>query len=115
LQAERELKGKLLILRMAFLESADNHKIVGNIVKNSISSIIPVLKAILVIKKKEIPKSNHELIQNLGNILKINMNSIHKAFGYKSKKFDLKGPELIDFFEEYINTVDNLSETVDKF
>lgn len=115
LQAERELKGKLLLLRLTFIENMDKTKRIGRIVRDSISSIIPVLKAILVLKDKKLPAMIDLLINETGNLLKINMSSIRQALKYKDSKFKLKGDELINFFQEYIQTVDKLSDKVDKF
>lgn len=115
LQAERELKGKLLILRLAFIENIGNRNLIANIVKNSVSSIIPVLKAILVLKDEQIPTRKIDLIDQSETLLLTDLTRIYQALSYKTKKFDLKGDIMVEFFEEYINTIDNLSEIVDKF
>ncbi|MEA2103413.1 MAG: hypothetical protein U9P79_02065 [Candidatus Cloacimonadota bacterium] len=115
LQAERELKGKLLILRLAFIENIGNRNLIANIVKNSVSSIIPVLKAILVLKDEQIPTRKIDLIDQSETLLLTDLTRIYQALSYKTKKFDLKGDNMVEFFEEYINTIDNLSEIVDKF
>lgn len=114
LQAERELKGKLLILRLAFLENIGNLKVIKNLIFTSLSSFIPVMKAIIVLKNEEIPQSIIDIINKTSDILEVDFTIFRRAFDIKNKKIKLKSNELIDFYEMYVQAVDQLSEIVDK-
>ncbi|MCK4338631.1 MAG: hypothetical protein KAW87_01400 [Candidatus Cloacimonetes bacterium] len=114
LQAERELKGKLLILRLAFLENIGNLKVIKNLIFTSLSSFIPVMKAIIVLKNEEIPQSIIDIINKTSDILEVDFTIFRRAYDIKNKKIKLKSNELIDFYEMYVQAVDQLSEIVDK-
>lgn len=115
LQAERELKGKLLILRLAFIENIKNKRLTTNIIQNSITAILPVLKAILFLNDKKNPLENNEVINACEDMLQIDLQSIRQALSYKFNKMDLKGEDLVGFFEQYVGAIDSISDIVDKF
>ena len=114
LQAERELKGKLLILRLAFLENVGNLKLMQNLVSTSFSSFIPVMKTILFIKNEQIPEQNIDIIRKTAELFNIDFSVFLQALDIKNKKIEMKKQQFVDFFERYIQTVDQLSEIVDK-
>ncbi|MGC9337598.1 MAG: hypothetical protein ACP5EQ_05830 [Candidatus Cloacimonadia bacterium] len=114
LQAERELKGKLLILRLALLENSGNSRILLNIVVTSLASFVPVLRAILVIKNEEVPKRTYDIIQKADAIIKIDLSLFYTALKIKNHQLKLKGEDFVTFFENYIHVVDNLAAFVDK-
>lgn len=114
LQAERELKGKLLLLRLAFLENVGNIKFMQNLVSTSLLSFIPVMKAILVIKNESVPSQNIDIIRKIAELLQIDFSVFLQALDIKNKKIKMKKQQFVDFFERYIQTIDKLSEIVDK-
>jgi len=114
LQAERELKGKLLILRLAFLESIGNLRVIRSLISSSFSSFIPVMKAIVVIKNKEIPEAVVDIIRKTADILNIDLTVFLQAYDIKNRKIKMKGEQLVEFFERYVKVVDQVSEIVDK-
>ena len=114
LQAERELKGKLLTLRLAFLESIGNLRVIRSLISSSFSSFIPVMKAIIFIKNKEIPEAVVDIIRKTADILNIDLTVFLQAYDIKNRKIKMKGKQLVEFFERYVQTVDQLSEIVDK-
>jgi len=114
LQAERELKGKLLILRLAFLESIGNLKVISSLISSSFSSFIPVMKAIIFIKNEEIPERTVDIIKKASDILNIDFTVFLQAYDIKNRKVKMKGEQLGEFFERYVKVVDQVSEIVDK-
>lgn len=114
LQAERELKGKLLLLRLALLENIGKSRIIQDIVTSSFTSFVPVLRAILVIKKGEVPSRTYDTIKKADAILKIELSPFYTALKIKNHQLKLKGENLVTFFENYIHLVDNLARFVDK-
>jgi len=115
LQAERELKGKLLLLRLAFLENIQKKKYILPVIKKSIKSIIPILKSILKISHNEIPLTSAEIIEDIQIKLNINTYSLTRAWNFtRKKKIKLSNEDLVQFFQEYIAEVDKLSNFVDK-
>ncbi len=114
LQSERELKGKLLVLRLAFLENIGNIKIIRNLIFSSFSSLIPVMKALIVLKNEEIPQSIVDIINKTSDILEVDFTIFKRACDIKNRSIKLKRNDLIEFFEDYVQAVDEISEIVDK-
>jgi predicted nucleotidyltransferase len=114
LQAERELKGKLLTLRLAFLENIGNLRVIKNLVCSSFSSFIPVMKAIIIFKNQEIPVRTIDIIRKTAGLLNIDFTVFLQASDIRGRNIKMKGEQLVEFFERYVQTVDQLSEIVDK-
>ena len=115
LQAERELKGKLLLLRASFLENIDRKNVLNALVVNSFSALIPVLKGILFFKGSEIPINALDVIKRASEVCEIDLSSFESAYKIKNRYLKLKSEEFVTFFESYISAVDSLTEFVDKF
>jgi predicted nucleotidyltransferase len=114
LQAERELKGKLLILRLALLENIGKSRLLQDVVITSFTSFVPVLKAILTIKNEEVPERTYDIIQKADSILHIDLSPFYTALKIKNHQLKLKGKDFVNFLEIYIHVVDNLASFVDK-
>lgn len=115
LEAERELKGKLLLLRASFLENIDKKNVLNALVVNSFSALIPVLKGILFFKGSEIPINALDVIKRASELCEVDLSSFVAAYKIKNRYLKLKSEEFVTFFESYISAVDSLSELVDKF
>ncbi len=115
LEAERELKGKLLLLRASFLENIDKKNVLNALVVNSFSALIPVLKGILFFKGSEIPINALDVIKRASEVCEVDLSSFESAYKIKNRYLKLKSDEFVTFFESYISTVDLLTDLVDKF
>ncbi len=115
LEAERELKGKLLLLRASFIENIDKKNVLTALVVNSFSALIPVLKGVLFFKGSEIPRNALDVIKRASEVCEIDLSSFESAYKIKNRYLKLKSEEFITFFESYISAVDSLTELVDKF
>lgn len=113
-QCERELKGKLTRLRQAYLEIGLKAKGIEALLKESLSSLIPIFRSMLRLKGKEPPLGREEIISSFAS-----------EFGVDREVFlavlrDKKGDERIgkeraeDFFAKYVGTIRELSTAVDR-
>jgi predicted nucleotidyltransferase/uncharacterized protein (UPF0335 family) len=62
LQCEREIKGKLLLLREAFLDSEGKTKSLGQLCSASLTAFLSLFRALLFLRDKDIPQHNREVI-----------------------------------------------------
>lgn len=116
LQAEKELKGKLLLLRLSFLENIQKKKYILPVIKKSIKSIIPILKAILHFTGNKIPVTALDIINAAAEKLDMDLGALNQAWEYTNiNKIKSSTDEIIDFFQAYVREVDSLSHFVDKF
>ncbi|MBI5373825.1 MAG: hypothetical protein HZA77_00205 [Candidatus Schekmanbacteria bacterium] len=113
LQCEQQIKGKILLLRQAYLESGGKSKQLEAIMVNSISSIFPLFRSALRLKGLIPPVSKDELIVNVG-----------REFGMDSSIFidilrDKKGDARIgkrecdSAFETYMEELQKLADIID--
>jgi len=114
LQAESELKGKLLVLRASFLENYERKNVLNTLVVNSFSALIPVLKGILFFKGTEIPINALDVIKATAELCEIDLSSFESAYKIKNRYLKLKSEEFVTFFESYISAVDSLAKLVDR-
>lgn len=113
-QCERELKGKLTRLRQAYLEIGLKARGIEALLKESLSSLIPIFRNMLRLKGVLPPLGKEEVISSFAS-----------EFGVDRDVFlavwrDKKGDERIgreraeDFFGKYIGAIERLSAEVDK-
>ncbi|MBC7185742.1 MAG: nucleotidyltransferase domain-containing protein [Calditrichaeota bacterium] len=62
LQCEREVKGKLLHLREAYLATEGRRDRLAALVRRSLTAFVPLFEALLVLKDAEVPRSKKEVI-----------------------------------------------------
>ncbi len=62
LQCEREIKGKLLLLREAFLRAGGKKRELVEVISSSLQSFMAIFKGLLFLKNQDLPDSNREII-----------------------------------------------------
>mgnify|MGYP006275789401 CR=1 FL=1 len=114
LQIERELKGKLILIKTALLENYKNEKTLNELIKVSFSSIIPVLKGFIFLLGLDIPKDNNSVIKLSDEKTDFSIQSFKTANeifeGKNIKKLDIS---INSFFDEYTDQLNRLSLYVD--
>lgn len=113
LQCEREIKGKLLLLREAFIETEGKGKGLKDVISQSVLSFIAVFEALLYIKGKKIPNDKRGVIQATCNAFDIDVNVFERLLDIKEDKFKLNNDELLRLYKYYLIEVRKLSKLVD--
>ena len=72
LQCEREIKGKLLLLRERFLETEGKTKQIQALVAESITAFISIFRGLLHLKDVPIPSTRRETVEALAREFPIN-------------------------------------------
>ncbi len=113
LQCEREIKGKLLLLREAYMETAGRGKALRDVMGQSIQAFVAIFEALLFLKGKEIPKERR-------NVVKLTCDTFDLDAGLFQKLLDIKegvtkpdDAESKSFFQGYLKEVRKLSKIVD--
>lgn len=113
LQCEREIKGKLLLLREAYMETAGRGKALRDVMGQSIQAFVAIFEALLFLKGKEIPKERR-------NVVKLTCETFDLDAGLFQKLLDIKegvtkpdDAESKSFFQDYLKEVRKLSKIVD--
>jgi len=114
LQCEREIKGKLLLLREGFLETEGKQRRIKELIKASITAFISIFNGLLYLKGIEIPPTRREIIQSVANDITIDSEIFMKCLDIKDDKKDFSSSEMKDLFKAYLIEVRKLWEFVDK-
>jgi hypothetical protein len=101
LQMEREVKGKVLLTRQYLLENLGNMKVINELIQASLAALLPVFKAVLVLKGEKIPNTELGLLQRTDEVTQVVLDSFRKAVELRGKK--LPREKVVEFFQNYIN------------
>jgi len=107
LQTERELKSKWLLTRLAVLDFAGKPKQCAAIAKDSVMSILPVLKGFFFLKKETIPLTPKDLIQKADALTAFDMQPLYRIYTKEAKEITL------DDIYAYIDLLNKLTRVLE--
>ena len=114
LQCERELKGKLLHLRHAFLESQGKMKDLPALLSTSIAAFAPIFRALLYISDIEAPRKRADLIKQLYQSFHLDSSLFETLLQIVRKEKKASKTEAEYLFDKYVEEIDKLSQIVDR-
>jgi predicted nucleotidyltransferase len=114
MQCEREVKGKLLILREAFLESQGKGKYLQQLITQSLGAFVAISNGLLHLKGKELPRHKRDVIRNVCQAFQMDTDLFEKLLDVKEKRVKLSGPKITELFGEYLKEVQKLWKIVDR-
>ena len=114
LQCEREVKGKLLLLREAFLESQGKGKRLQQVMADSLGAFVAIFSTLLHLKGEEIPQHKREIIRVFCRAFEMDGGLFEKLLDIKEKRIKLQSSELIAVFTAYLKEVQKLWKMVDE-
>jgi len=114
LQAERELKATLIRLRQGYISFAGNKRRVRDIVSTAVSSLLPLLRAMLWLRDIERPATAQPTIDRADEALDINLKPLRDVRKWRTEKPKPTTDEIEDAFESVYTVVDQLAIIVDK-
>jgi hypothetical protein len=113
LQCEREVKGKLLLLREAFLETQGKGKNLGLVMAGSLGALVAIFGALLHLKGQALPHHRREVVTKVCQAFHIDSGLFEKLIDIKEKKSRPGGPEMTSLFKAYLKEVQKLWKIVD--
>ena len=113
LQCEREIKGKLLLLREVFLETAGKGRALRDVIGQSIQTFLAIFDALLYLKEKEIPSEKREVIRATCETLDLDVSLFEKLLDIRQQKIKPAESEIKSIFQDYLKEVRKLSKIVD--
>jgi len=113
-QCERELKGKLLHLRQAYLESEGKTKLLRKIITTSITTFISIFQGLLYLKQHPIPRTKEEIVQEVAAGFEINASIFLRLLDIRKGGVKIPAAELNELFRSYVTEIEVLSDSVDK-
>ncbi|NVM20934.1 MAG: hypothetical protein HWN68_04060 [Desulfobacterales bacterium] len=113
LQCEREIKGKLLLLREAFLETQGKGKYLQQLISRSLGAFIAIFDALLYLKGQELPRHKRDVIKQVCHAYDMDTDLFEKLLDVKEKGGKLGGPEITKLFKAYLGEAQKLWKIVD--
>jgi hypothetical protein len=114
LQCEREIKGKLLLLREGFLDTEGKHKKIKGLISASITAFVSIFNGLLFLRGIAIPHIRREVIHCVAREFSIDPEAFLKCLDVKENKGDFSQSETKAIFKAYVREVRKLWEIVDK-
>jgi hypothetical protein len=114
LQIERELRGKLVLLREGYLEAEGKPRRLRPLIIRSLTAFTAVFNALLYFKQGKAPQNRRDTIKEVGNLFTIDAAVFMLAADIKEGKDKLSGAEVVDFFGKYLREVNNICNIVDR-
>jgi len=113
-ECEYQLKGKLLTIRQAYLEQALNKKGVEWLVKESFRGLMPVFQSLLKIKLGNVvPRQKKEILDKLAEEFNVDVSSFLEILHDQEDDGKIGGKSAILFLNEFLETLQKLTEIVD--
>jgi hypothetical protein len=113
LQCEREIKGKLLLLREAYMETNGRGKEIRKLIGSSLQAFIAIFEGLLYMKEKEIPRSKRETLHETCLAYELELGLFEKLLNIREEVVKPADDELKLIFRSYLNQIRKLSNTVD--
>ena len=113
MQCEKELKGKLLLLRERYMETGGKARELSNLMQKSVSTFIFIFNGLLFLHDENIPDTKEETIKRVGGFYNIDQELFLSVLHIKSGSRKLAWNETTTLFEKYLNQVRSLAMDVD--
>jgi hypothetical protein len=114
LQAERELKGKILLLRARYLETEEKEDRIKDLIRESITAFVSIFNALLYLMGMDIPKGRSEVVRAVSGTFSVNAEAFLKCVEIKEDRGRAPLSEMEKVFENYLNELVVLSDRVDR-
>jgi predicted nucleotidyltransferase len=114
LQCEREIRGKLLILREAFLDTLGRATALKEVVNRSLGAFLAIFQALLFLKGRPVPEGRRELLREAARAFDMDVALFDALMDIKEDKRNVGDREMPRLFMDYLKAVRKLSTTVDE-
>ena len=113
LQCEREIKGKLLLLREAFLDTSGKKSALQEVISQSVPAFIAIFEALLYLQGRETPIDKREILRSTCELFDLDVVLFEKLIDIKEEKLKLNEATMNTLFKAYLSEVRKLSKLVD--
>ncbi len=114
LQAERELKGKILLLRARYLETEGKEDRIKDLIRESITAFVSIFNALLYLTGMDIPKGRSEVVRAVSETFSVDAEAFLKCVEIKEERGRAPLSEMEKIFENYLRELVLLTEKVDR-
>ena len=113
MEGERELKGKLLLLRQRYVETRGKQKVLEELISASLPTFIFVFKGLLYLLGKEVPETKEQTISILSKELKLDQELFTSLLHIKGGTLKYSRQQIGDLFQRYLKEIRKLALLMD--
>ena len=113
LQIEKELKGKLVLLRQAYLETEGGSRQLKQLISRSLTAFISIFNALLYFKQKSAPRHRRDTIKEVAKLFAVDAEVFLTCADIKEGVDKLTAEEVAGVFKKYLLEVENICNIVD--
>jgi len=113
LQIEKELKGKLILLRQAYLETEGGSRQLKQLISRSLTAFISIFNALLYFKQESAPRQRRDTIKEIAKLFAIDAEVFLSCADIKEDVDKFSGEEVTDIFKKYLQEVEKICNIVD--
>lgn len=113
LQCEREIKGKLLLLREGYLETSGKARRLKELIGQSIGAFTAVFEALLFLKEKEATGDRRHTMRQACEAFDLDAGLFEALLDIREEKVKPSDDEVKRLFKEYLKEIRKLSKAVD--
>ncbi len=114
LQCEREIKGKLLLLREAFVETQGKGRHLRQLVGQSVRAFIAIFCGLLYLEGKELPRDSRDVVRRVCETFELDSALFEKLLDIKGKNMKPGAAEMTGLFQSYLRQIQRLWKRVDR-
>ena len=114
LEIERELKSKILLIKMAILDHYGKTKVLRNLIKVSVHSIEPILKGLLFLLDVPVPTDHTELIVKADEVTDFPIDSLQTAVDFTIGRISIAKEDIPRFFDQFTKQLETLSGYIEQ-
>lgn len=114
LQVERELRGKLLLLRQRFLETEGKDKELRRLIRESLPAFLTAFKALLWLLGREIPRERPEIVEAAARAAGVGAETFRKCLLVREGKDNYSPGEIMALLREYLREIAGLCRRIDE-
>jgi len=113
LQIEKELKGKLILLREGYLETEGNSRQIRQLINRSLMAFVSIFNALIYLKQAAVPHQRRETIKHMAKLYTFDSDVFLTCVAIKEGVDNLSGAEVAGVFKKYLREVENICNIVD--
>jgi len=114
LQVERELRGKILLLRKRFLETEGKEKEARRLIGESLPAFLSAFKALLWLMGRDIPEARREIVAAAAAAVGVAAEVFIDCLAMREGKDNFSKAEVAAVFRKYLGEIDGLCRRIDK-
>jgi len=113
LLCEQQVKGKLLHLRQAYLETGPDAVVLKNLLIKTLNDLIPIFRQLIILKGQKPAVHKEETLKLLAGIFSLDEESLLAVYHDKSRKMLMPLNQVEAHFQNFLNQLENLSRHMD--